>query len=190
MLAQHISAKLFFAPPFPDADEFIPLFHRWIQEDAVPGLLIDVVDYRHVHHGPGIILAGFEGSYALDFDQGRPGLRYSRNPRGWQDDPTQTDAERLKQRLVALLETLFHAAALVETSEMLSQPPSVLRNEMAFTFLDRLQTPNTDATARALSPILEEALQSFMPDAQLHIQRQSIFPGDPLTFSVTLTSTP
>ena len=189
MLAQHISAKLFFAPPFPDVDEFIPLFHRWIQEDAVPGLLIDVVDYRHVHHGPGIILAGFEGSYALDFNQGRPGLRYSRNPRGWQDDPTQTDAERLKQRLVTLLETLFQAAALVETSEALSLPPSILRNEIEFTFLDRLQTPNTETAAQILTPVLMDALQTIMPDAQSHIQRQSIIPGDPLTFSVTLTST-
>ncbi len=188
MLAQHISAKLFFAPPFPDSNEFIALFHRWIQEDAVPGLLIDVVDYRHIHHGPGVILAGFEGSYALDFRHERPGLRYNRNQRGWQDDAMLTDDERLKHRLINVLEPLFHAASLVEASHQLSQSPQILRNEIEFTFLDRLQTPNAETTFQTLEPILCNALQTYLPGVKTRIRRQSIASHEPLTITAQLTS--
>lgn len=48
-----------------DLEEFIPVFHRWIQRQALPGLLIDVADYRHVAGGPGIVLIGHEGDYGI-----------------------------------------------------------------------------------------------------------------------------
>ncbi|MCL4267882.1 MAG: hypothetical protein KJ069_32245, partial [Anaerolineae bacterium] len=51
-----------------------PIFHRWIQTEAVPGLLIDVADYKHVAEGPGIILIGHEVDYALDMGHGRAGF--------------------------------------------------------------------------------------------------------------------
>ena len=36
---------------------FVPIFHSWIQAQAVPEhLLIDVADYAHVHNGPGTCL--------------------------------------------------------------------------------------------------------------------------------------
>ncbi len=51
-----------FRRPIPDPirlDDFIPLFHRWIQEQAIDGhLLIDVHDYSHIQQGPGILLVG------------------------------------------------------------------------------------------------------------------------------------
>ena len=38
--------------------EFVPVFHRWIQTQAVRDqLLIDVADYEHVPEGPGVLLA-------------------------------------------------------------------------------------------------------------------------------------
>lgn len=54
----------------------IPVFHRWIQTEAVPGLLIDVADYSHVPEGPGVILVSHEGVYSLDETNGRRGLTY------------------------------------------------------------------------------------------------------------------
>jgi hypothetical protein len=36
-----------------DLEECIPIFHRWIQDQALDEVLIDVADYRHVHHGRG-----------------------------------------------------------------------------------------------------------------------------------------
>ena len=59
--------------------EFIPVFHGWIQRQALPGhLLIDVHDYSHVHHGPGILLVAHEANLSLDEAEGRRGLAYVR----------------------------------------------------------------------------------------------------------------
>ena len=48
-----------------DQEEFIPVFHDWIQNPSGE-LLIDVVDYRHVHDGPGVILIAHDAHYAID----------------------------------------------------------------------------------------------------------------------------
>jgi hypothetical protein len=59
--------------------EFIPVFHGWIQRQALPGhLLIDVHDYSHVHHGPGILLVAHEANLSIDEAEGRRGLAYIR----------------------------------------------------------------------------------------------------------------
>jgi adenylyltransferase/sulfurtransferase len=49
-----------------DLHAAIPLFHRFIQERAVEGLLIDVADYLHVPQGPGVLLIGHDVDYGLD----------------------------------------------------------------------------------------------------------------------------
>ena len=43
-----------------------PVYHRWIQQNALEDLLIDVADYSHVPAGPGVMLIAHEGNYALD----------------------------------------------------------------------------------------------------------------------------
>jgi hypothetical protein len=59
--------------------DFIPVFHGWIQRQALPGhLLIDVHDYSHVHHGPGILLVSHEANLSIDEAAGRRGLLYIR----------------------------------------------------------------------------------------------------------------
>ena len=64
-------------PAFAPKD-IVPIFQRWIQEHAVEGLLIDVVDYKHVEDGPGIVLIADEGDYSYDLGDGQVGLRYTR----------------------------------------------------------------------------------------------------------------
>ncbi len=72
--------KLFFANPRDrELTEFIPVFHGWIQRQALPGhLLIDVHDYSHVFHGPGILLVAHEANLSIDEAEGRRGLVYVR----------------------------------------------------------------------------------------------------------------
>ena len=76
---QHFRVKLFAAttPGF-DLGNAIPVFHRWIQKKALPELLIDVADYRHVPAGPGILLVGHDSHYNLDLAKSRLGLLYTR----------------------------------------------------------------------------------------------------------------
>src|SRR5438128_6018693 len=71
--------KFFAAPPTEvRLAEFIPVFHRWIQNHVVEGLLIDVADYSHIVDGPGIVLVAHDGNYAMDETGGRLGLLYVR----------------------------------------------------------------------------------------------------------------
>jgi hypothetical protein len=75
-----IGVKLFFTnPATKPLKDFIPVFHGWIQRQALPGhLLIDVHDYSHVHHGPGILLVSHEANLSIDEAEGRRGLVYIR----------------------------------------------------------------------------------------------------------------
>ena len=59
-------------------DDILPIFQRWIQEHTVEGMLIDVIDYKHVLDGPGIVLISDEADYAYDLGAGQVGLHYVR----------------------------------------------------------------------------------------------------------------
>src|SRR5262245_5785839 len=76
---QHINAKIFVEGELPfDPSGFINVFHQWIQESALPELLIDVADYCHVPDGPGVLLVAHEADYSMDHTDGRWGMRYNR----------------------------------------------------------------------------------------------------------------
>lgn len=67
MELQHLSVKVYsLAPSAPEVADAIPVFHRWIQEKALPGLWLDVADYSHVPAGPGIQLIGHEAYIRLE----------------------------------------------------------------------------------------------------------------------------
>lgn len=52
----------------------VALFHRYIQQQRLPGLLLDVADYAHVPGGPGVVLIGHDVDYGIDQSGGRAGL--------------------------------------------------------------------------------------------------------------------
>lgn len=56
--------------------EFVPVLQRWIQEHALPGTLIDVADYSHMHQGPGVILVGHEYNVSVDYADGKMGVLF------------------------------------------------------------------------------------------------------------------
>src|SRR6266536_2221892 len=75
---QHVNVKLLLENPNElDLSTVVNVFHSWIQGQVCEELLLDVADYRHVHHGPGIVLIGHEADYSLDNTDGRLGLRYN-----------------------------------------------------------------------------------------------------------------
>ncbi len=76
---QHFQVKIFVRPAGGvNLEPAIAVFHRWIRESALPELLIDVADYRHVPAGPGVMLVGHDSHYGLDERKNRLGLLYSR----------------------------------------------------------------------------------------------------------------
>ena len=62
-----------------DIGSFVAFFHNWIQEDRIPNhIMVDVVDYKHIPDGPGIMLIAHEGYFSLDFEDNELGLLYMR----------------------------------------------------------------------------------------------------------------
>jgi hypothetical protein len=133
-------------------EDFVPIFHSWIQTRAVPDhLLIDVANYAHVHNGPGIVLVSHEANYSLDTRGGRLGLTYQRK-----QPISGTFAERVR----VTYQAVQHAASL------LKDKLSFRRDEFEFRTCDRLNAPNTAETFQAVRPDLERV----WPGAKLEFQ--------------------
>jgi hypothetical protein len=181
MIPHRIYAKLFFkeetAVPLP---AFVPVFHRWIQEQAVEGLLIDVADYKHVHQGPGIMLVGHEGDYVIDEQDGRPGLQY-RGKREWASDD-------LVERLQMVIRLALQARRVLEQEPALHGRLTFHEDEISLTFYDLLQTPNTSEVFEALSPSVETAIHRFYPNGRLTLTQATADPRRPLTIQAQIAA--
>ncbi|GIK56323.1 MAG: hypothetical protein HND44_17530 [Chloroflexi bacterium] len=123
-----------------------PIFHRWIQTEAVPGLLIDVADYKHVAKGPGIILIGHEVDYALDLGHGRAGFLTRRK---------RINGGTLAENLHDALATAVAAAHQFTEDTGLALRP----DEIEITFPDRLHAPNNAETFAQFSQEAQAVLQ-------------------------------
>ena len=148
----------------PDLPAMIPVFHRWIQQSAVPGLLIDVADYKHMVDGPGVMLIGHDVDYSLDQTSGRPGLLHTRK-RAFADD------------FQASLASVFHAA--LTACRALEKEPTVagkLRfrtDEAHLVVPDRLRAANSDATFEQLRGDVEAFVTSLYEGTAVSLARDA-----------------
>jgi hypothetical protein len=143
---QHVNVKIFAAQADINLVDAIPIFHKWIQDNSVPELLIDVADYKHVPEGPGIMLIGHEADYSLDETDGRLGLLYNRKV-----EVTGGPQSALRQA---------YNAALLATKKLQAAPAFKNKlkfdeNEVEVILNDRLLFPNTDETWEKVLPELE-----------------------------------
>lgn len=149
MQLQRISVKFFATTPV-DLTAVVPVFHDWIKNNTVPGMLIDVHDYKHVPGGPGILLVGHEGDYALDIANGEFGISYThKRKRESQGDVAATLRDALANALAA-------ATSLEQSITGLTFDASRFRVSVS----DRRLAPNTDATdptvGAAMAPVAAE----------------------------------
>ncbi len=150
MEASQPVAKIFAASSELAPRELIAVFHRWIQRERLPGvLLFDVCDYSHVPDGPVVLLVAHEGFLSLDREhedgaETRLGLQW-RVRRG---DPRPA-GESLRGALRLLL------AAALALEEDAGGKIRFAPGAIACGFDDRLHAPNDDATFAALRPELE-----------------------------------
>jgi len=156
------------------------VFHRWIQTAAVPGLLIDVADYKHVPQGPGVLLVGHDGEYALDLGNGRSGLRYT-HKREWPGDS-------LSERLRLTWQRALLAAALLADEPSLDV--AFRTDEVEIAFPDRLRAPNTDETLTAVHDELITTLRELTGDDAVSIARSVGDVRRPFTLLVSIPSEP
>jgi hypothetical protein len=143
---QRIGVKVFLAEA-PSLEKIVPVFHRWIQNGSVDGMLIDVADYSHVPEGPGVLLVAHEGNYAVDMGGGRPGLLYYRK---------QAVEGDLAQRLQAVAAIALRAAAALERD--VDAKGAICGDAIQFFANDRLAAPNDADTEKAFQPALDRLL--------------------------------
>ncbi len=150
---QHVNAKVFVDGKLPfDPSRFINVFHRWIQEQALPELLIDVADYCHVPDGPGVLLIAHEADYSMDNTDGRWGLRYNRKaPLAGSND------DRFRQALSAAAK----ACCLLE-KEPGATGLKFSRTEFEVFVNDRALAPNTPEAFAAFQSELKPFLAKLL----------------------------
>jgi len=148
--------KFFTADVEVDLLDFITVFHRWIQTQALDDLLLDVADYSHVHHGPGILLVAHEGNYAVDEAGGERGLVYYAKRATASGDT----ADHLRQA----------ARKALCACRLLQSDPDV-GSRIRFTGMrvqlfanDRLAAPNDESTRAGLGSAFEKFIESLYPD--------------------------
>lgn len=152
---QKLGLKIFLEEPVrAETREFIPVFHSWIQNQAVDEhLLIDVHDYSHVHRGPGILLVAHEGNFSLDQGEDRPGLLYYRK----QD----LDATR-EQCIREVFRHTLLACSRLESDPFLGGRVRFHTREMLLLANDRLHSTNSAETFEQLRPVLTDALSPIL----------------------------
>ena len=138
-------------------DDLVPIFQRWIQEHTVDGMLIDVIDYKHVPDGPGIMLIADEADYAYDLADGQIGLHYIRK-------------RALPDNLLDALRLAFRHA-LQAARQLEAEAPGDLEFDYAsakISLLDRMHYRNEPARFDQLRDELLTCLdQIYGPEAQL-----------------------
>ena len=125
-------------------DHAIPAFHSWIQQGTGEELLIDVVDYRHVPGGPGVVLIGHEADYALSETPQGIALTYSSKARR---------EGSAAEKIAMAFERVIAASARLTMYSFDRSACEVIIN-------DRIGTPNTDANWQALEQAIGAAFGS------------------------------
>jgi hypothetical protein len=176
--ARRVCAKLYAAPATDITDDvFVPLFHEWIQQRALPSVLLDVADYTHVPDGPGVILVGHSTTFALDRGDGRFGLLAQRRR---PDSDTST-------AIASLVRELLDVATRLEADKRLAGhlvfDRSVLRIEMN----DRLHARNSAAAFEEIAPLARDAISEVLGGSAPVIERVANDPRDRLALIARLS---
>ena len=141
-----------------DLDPCIPIFHHWIQEQCLDEVLIDVADYRHVHHGPGVILIAHDAHYGMDLTGGRAGLLYSRRR---ETSPSRATLHSTRERLHSVFHCALTAAQRLEAEAAFEGRLRFRGDELLLRINDRLLAPNTAETFEHLCAQLQPFLATL-----------------------------
>ena len=138
-----------------DIESFVPLFHNWIQEDRIPNhVMVDVVDYKHIPDGPGIMLIAHEGHFSLDFEDNELGLLYMRKT------PL---SDNMAETLSGIQQILDFAVGLIKIDSRMGEKIE-FSDEYQFISNDRFKFPkNTESEQelmRVVSGVFNDSILS------------------------------
>lgn len=152
-----IAVKVFASQCDLRPEQFVPIFHHWIQNQSVPGhRLIDVADYGHVVNGPGTVLVCSEANFYTDRAEGRMGILYSRKlplPGSFQD------------RLLAAIQEALKAADRLEKEPAAQGKVKFKTDELLIRLNDRLLAPPTEQTVSAARADVEAVAKKLFGGA-------------------------
>lgn len=164
-----ISVTLPFAAAPASLEPAIPLFHEFMQQGLVEGLLIDVADYQHVPDGPGILLVGHDVDYAIN-DHGLTVVR-----------KRQPDVDAARQ----LQDTLRIALAGRNAIEADGRLGIGFQGDgLEIAIFDRLRAPNTREGLQAVQALVAPVLSAALGEADLAAEAGDA--RDPVRIRVTL----
>jgi len=165
MDAYRLAVKFFIEDPSKlKVEDFVPVYHRWIRNGALPDhQLIDVGDYKHVHEGPGTVLVGHEANVYADLGEGRLGLMYVRK---------QPLPGSFPDRLRAVFNYALSACAMLEDETTLPIPIRFRTDEAVFRMNDRLFAPNTRQTFEMVKDDLERFLRNLYRSDQIVLRHE------------------
>jgi hypothetical protein len=150
-----------------ELEEFIPVFHDWIQTQQLAELLIDVADYRHVPQGPGVVLIAHDAHYVMDLADERLGLLYSRRR---ETHPSRCAIQSAEDRLRSVWHCALTACQRLEAHPALHGRLQFRGNELLLRCNDRLQAPNTTAAYDELYQHLEPFLATLYAGQRVEVE--------------------
>jgi hypothetical protein len=160
--------------------DFVPVLQRWIQEHTVPGVLIDVADYSHIHHGAGVILVAHEMNISIDYNGGRMGLLYHQK---------QPREDSFAERLRAVLNDALTACKLLQEEPEFQGRLAFDPGNLLFLASDRLTAPNDEAVSSTLRKEVSEALISIYGE-DVRCESVATDSRDRVAFAITSPKSP
>jgi len=181
--APRFGIKFFAAEPFPPGPRaVVPVFHEWIQTHRLEDeLLIDVADYSHVHHGPGVLLISHEAQYSLDQAGGRLGLLYSRRRKGQGD---------VQARLRTAFRSALRACRLLQEEPALAGKLRFRFDEASFQIRDRLWAPRTPEAFAAVKTEMVGFLSELYQGADRILVEPEGGPKEPFALRIEVSPAP
>jgi hypothetical protein len=150
-----------------ELEEFIAVFHDWIQTQQLEELLIDVADYRHVPQGPGVVLIAHDAHYVLDLSDARLGLLYSRRR---ETHPSRGAILGVEDRLRSVWRCALTACQRLEAHPVLHGRLQFRGHELLLRCNDRLRAPNTTAAYDELCQHLAPFLATLYAGQQVEVE--------------------
>ncbi len=179
---QRSAIKIFFADGIVvDPPLMVVLFHEWIRNKIVDGMLIDVADYKHVHEGPATVLVGHDVDYTIDLSEARPGLMVTRKR------PTRSDlVEDIRQGVRRVL-----AAARALEGKADPHPRVRFRtDELRVQVIDRLRFPQSADAVEVVRGVIEPLFAKLFDPLGVTIQNAATDARVPVTLRVRAAGAP
>lgn len=140
------------APPGLSLEPFLEIFGRWRHEQDDPAQWVDLADYAHMSHGPGVVLIGHRISIGFDTDAPQPGIVFTARK-----GMSGSHGERISAAFRWCLELSRRLTA----EETFSANVRLRTGEIELRFTDRLATPNAASTDAELRPAVTQVLDAL-----------------------------